>query len=151
MANNIKIYFQLDANELHGESTESVWVEKLPNENCKLMNIPIFAYGISLYDEVSTKKINDQLFFDRLLIPSGHSTYRVMVESNCNKNGVFEEYLKFLSDLGCTYEGMLGEVRIIAINVPPTVNIFTAYKFLEKGESDDVWTFEEGNCSHQTS
>lgn len=48
--------------------------------------------------------------------------------------------------LGCTYER--ATKRLLAIEVPPTADIYAVYKLLEAGARAGVWSFQEGHCGH---
>ena len=145
--NRVKIYFNLETSAWHGHATESVWAEEMAVNKYRIANIPMFFYGASLDDFVSAREKNGLLFFDKIIIHSGHSTYRLLVEKTAPK-ALFDKYWEPLSKTGCKFETKEGTVRIIAIDVPPDVDVNSIYKLLEAGENNRVWTFEEGYCGH---
>ena len=49
-----------------------------------------------------------------------------------------------LEDLGCTFE----EGTVLAVDVPPSANIYDVYRLLDAGASAGAWDFEEGHCGH---
>jgi len=142
-----KVAFVLDSEEWHGYGTETVWAEAVASDRYRLRNTPFFAKGVSVEDVVHVRERDDTLFFDAVSLSSGHSTYRVMVD-DAAEPGVLEEYWSPLQALGCTYESAEMNVLLLAVDVPPGVDIYAAYALLEKGEADGVWHFEEGHCGH---
>lgn len=143
----VKVFFFLNQSDWHGYESESVWAEKLSSNQCQLRNTPFFAKGVSFEDIVIVRPENETLIFDSVSIHTGHSTYRVIVDSNVPKS-TFDKYWRPLSFLGCTYESTNNAQLLLAIDVPPKADIYEVYSLLEKGESDNVWGFEEGHCGH---
>ena len=47
-----------------------------------------------------------------------------------------------------TYESAEMNTLLLAVDVPPGVDVYAAYTLLEKGEADGIWYFEEGHCGH---
>lgn len=77
----------------------------------------------------------------------GHSTYRILIkEGESIRSPKFLEHWQPLQNMGCTYEQ--AKSRWLAIDVPPRTDIFAAYALFEKGEVDEIWTFEEAHCGH---
>ena len=74
-----------------------------------------------------------------------HSTYQLIVNDPAG-HALCRRYWQPLEDLGCTFER--ADAKLIAIDVPPEVDVHRAYAFLEAGETDGVWNFEEGHCGH---
>ena len=142
-----KVTFVLDPEEWHGYKTETVWAEAVATDRYRLRNTPFFAKGVSVEDVVRVRRQDGALFFDAVSISSGHSTYRVVVDK-ATESDVLEEYWLPLQTLGCTYESAEMNVLLLAVDIPPDVDIYAAYALLEKGESDSVWYFEEGHCGH---
>ena len=85
--------------------------------------------------------------FAGLVDTSGHSTYRLIREG---KNDEFDKYWSKLESLGCTYEsGDYKGVRLYAVDVPRTADIYKVYEILELGQSENAWMFEEGHVGHK--
>ena len=146
-----KIFFALAENEWHNHVSESLWAIKLDNHIYKVDNIPTFVYGISLADKIKcvTKGNSQDLWFDTVLERSGNSTYRILI-ANKEQENQFNLYWKDFKDLGCSFESTSTTPKTVAINVPATSEIYAVYNLLEKGESNGLWTFEEGFCGHST-
>jgi hypothetical protein len=143
----VKVVFYLGENEWHGYKTETVWAEKISEGRCRLRNVPFFAKGVGCDDVVFVSNNDGSLSFDSVSMSAGHSTYRVIVDSDVSAE-IFEEYWKSLESLGCSYESAEGKKKLIAVDVPPKADIYKVYSVLEKGESENVWSFEEGHCGH---
>lgn len=142
----IRLRFYLGDDHWHGSSAETLWSESYEDCSCVLDNIPFLAFGVSYGDIVNTKPSADGIrdFID-VRQKSGHSTYRLIIHGI----DIPEARLKQLSDLGCLHEvGKFGQVLLIAVSVPPTVNIHKAYSKFEIGDSDGIWDFEESNFEH---
>ena len=37
---------------------------------------------------------------------------------------------------------------LLAVDIPPNVDIHKAYELLDYGEQAGIWGFEEGHCGH---
>jgi len=132
-----KIYIEINTDG----RTEPVWAMK-EGDYYEIWNVPFFAYGLACYDIIATKQVGIQLFFDKKIKNSGHSTYRVFLQ----ENGDFEFYWDILDRLKCTYER--ATKSLYAIDVPPDADIHEVYRILEMGEQRGAWEFEEGFCGH---
>ena len=141
-----KVVFDLGTNAWHGFKTESVWATRLHDEVYRIENTPFFAKGVSFQDSVMTKLDGNQRFFADLVSSSGRSTYRILMLENEHNSAVFGDYWKPLERLGCSYEQGVFGYQLFAVDVPPSTNIEAVYSFLEHGERDGTWTFEEGHC-----
>lgn len=139
-----KVFFKL-GDDWHGFSSESMWAEKISENQFKLRNVPYYAKNISLGDVVAVQRTENQYFFNMVSKRSGHSTYRILINKEIDEN-LFKRYWEKLENIGCSYEQ--GKNRLIAVDVPPETNIYEAYKLLEDGEKAGTWDFEEGHCGH---
>jgi hypothetical protein len=139
----VKIAFDLDAAAWHGFSTETMWAENLGNGRYRLRNIPFYARGVSLDDIVCVDDEVD-LSFLKVAQPGGHSTYRVFLSKGMTME--LSKSWRELEWIGCAYER--ATERLVALDIAPSVNIYTAYASLEKGSAMGEWDFEEGHCGH---
>lgn len=135
----------LRKNAWHGHATEDLWAEKINEGKYKIRNVPFYAFGVSHMDIVSTYTKEEIVYFSKVLIHSGHSTYRIILDKNVDEKK-FEEFWTPIQELGCSYEEGIG--RLYAIDVLPTSDINEVYRLLEKGVKSKVWDFEEGDCGH---
>jgi hypothetical protein len=143
-ANQVKVLFNLEESDWHNYAAETLWAEPLGDGHYRLKNTPFCAYGYSMNDDVIAAPDKD----GRLLVSgtwhrSGHSTYRLIMD----KDGLFEEYWKPLGTIGCNYER--ATALLVAVDIPPKVDIHKAYKFLEDGQQAKAWGFEEAHVGHK--
>ncbi len=142
----VRVRFKLEPNAWHGHVTERLWAEKVGGNRYRLRNSPFYAKGVSFLDIVFAEPDPDgQLVFIGVSLRSGHSTYRVMLKIALGQPA-FREHWDPLEELGCRYEGVHG--KLLAVDVPPTADIYRVYKLLESGEEAGTWDFEEGHCGH---
>ena len=146
----IKLHFNLEPAEWHDVAVESLWAKRMPTDDgariLELQNSPFYAFGISYLDIVSAVEADGRFVFSSVVIPAGHSTYRLLMPDVSPK---FEAGWALLSQQGCTYEsGNLGEQHLFSVDVPPDADIHTVYRMLEEGEAQGLWKFEEGHCGH---
>jgi hypothetical protein len=141
-----KVLFNLEPGVLHGSATETLWAEKVGHDAYQLQNTPFYAKGISLDDTIIARFQDGIPVFDKVLSAGGHSTYRIIVSKA--RWDDFQGYWNPIRLCGCSFEE--GQNRLLAMDVPAEADIHTVYKLLEDGESNGVWTFEEGHCGHAT-
>ncbi len=85
----VKIMFRLDAGAWHGSATETVWAEPLGPQRYRLRNVPFYAFGVSVEDEVITDDGALPVVL-RAANRGGHSTYRVV--KNMSRADDFEAF-----------------------------------------------------------
>ena len=141
----LKLAFHLE-DSWGGVETENMWVELTDDKKLKIMNSPFYVTGVSYLDKVDYFVEEDRLFFLKVLEKSGHSTYRILLPKKKNIDK-FELYWKPIEKLGCTYESNMNVNALYSVDVPPEVDIKKVYSFLEIGERDEIWGFEEADYS----
>ncbi len=142
MNERTKVVFDLKKGELPYE-TESVWAERLSENQFRILNSPFFAFGVSYEDEIEAEPDGDRFRFVKVLRRSGRSTYRVILQGGMTiSDPEFIERWKAFREAGCTYEN--ANDKYISIDMAPTVDVASMYSLLEDGENDGVWVFEEG-------
>lgn len=143
MPTKIKLFFRLPEGASY--PTESVWAEYKTPELLVVLNSPFYAKGVSFLDEVHFTVEDDVPYFTEVVHKSGHSTYRILQQTEDQKES-FERYWRALQDIGCTYESKIDIGKTLySVNVPLEADIKQAYEFLEKGEKEGVWFFEEAD------
>lgn len=140
----VRVTLFLDPSEGLGLCSESLWAEPLENGRYRIRNSPFFAYGISVDDIVLARPDNGLLAVSRVIFRGNHSTYRLRLLGYSISSPEFERYWLPLQQLGCTFE----EGPVLAVDVPAQTDIDAVYEFLQKGEADKIWEFEEGHCGH---
>ncbi|MCR8648032.1 DUF4265 domain-containing protein [Leptospira interrogans] len=118
--------------------TESIWV--IANEEGYIIdNIPFYVKEIAIGDLVSaTQDSNGHLWFSQLLKPSGHSTIQIWFSDI----STLSEIRSKLSQLGCSSE--ISEIpQLIAVDIPPNVDYSIVQGFLEEGEKNGLFEYQE--------
>ncbi|HJR23273.1 MAG TPA: DUF4265 domain-containing protein [Dongiaceae bacterium] len=150
----VKVAFVLDGGPLtiegtvHGgrdEGVETMWAEAMGEDRYRLRNSPFAAYGISFHDVVAAKVLNGQLTATRIVLRSGHSTYRIRLSDGISKEDFLARWPS-LAALRCSYEN--ADSRLFAIDALPEADIHAVYAELQRGETDGTWEFEEAHCAH---
>lgn len=135
MENHTKIFFTHDA--FGDESVESAWAEKIDN-GYQLDNILFYAKNYSWGDIVSVEESNGELFVTGLVEEKGHSTIRILV-SEISLVPILREELK---KLGCSSE-LSNMKNLIAVDIPPQVPYSNIQNYLDKGETENKWEYQE--------
>jgi hypothetical protein len=143
-----EVWFRLerDAGGYQQDRTsESVLAERVDN-GYVIASVPFYLKNVSVGDivEVSEGKL---LAFKRVLARGGHNTYRLLIHTDSVQR--IDETVVELLDLGLTVEPVNG--RLIAIDVPPSVDQREIDSFLLKESEDGRWEMQEGCLSGFTS
>lgn len=152
--NYVRVSFETDSDGLGGGSPERLWAKRMSEaELCfQLQNSPFYAKGISYLDVVEASENLDcrgEFQYVKTIRPSGHSTYRLLVDA---ESAGFTQWWARLEQLGCTYEySDEGEKLLYAVDVPESADVFQVYRILQAGENESVWLFDEGHCGHPSS
>lgn len=125
-------------------SVEGVWVEPVPSGDFRIENIPFYARELSCDDIVSGRLSGDgNLHFAGLVVPSGNSTFRVIVHEGARLDRVRS---------GIVEHGVTTEVdrrqQLIAIDIPSTVRIEPLLNYLMSLRDEGIADFEEGALRH---
>ena len=143
MENRIKVLFVQKVAEGEFE-TESLWCIEDGNSYI-IDNIPFVAKRIALGDTIKVEYGEDEgaYYFDDFLATSGNSTVRLYFEDG----GLIEATREALEKLGCQSEVFLAR-KIVTVNVPKLVNYRPVKKYLDDGEGENKWQYEESCLSH---
>src|SRR5262245_49062417 len=116
-----KIAFTADDGQV-----ETLWAVHVGPNRYRLDNSPWYQYGISCGDVVEATLSADGFpAFQRVVEKSGHRTVRVIFDRTLEKE---DPFLVAVQELGCSFEGAHG--RLIAIDIPPSVELETITSFL---------------------
>lgn len=139
-----KVFFVQRINDDEFE-TESLWCAK-KGDNYVIDNIPFVAKRISLGDTIKAEyDANDKAYyFDDFVKVSGNSTIRIFFEDE----NIIQEIRKQLEAFGCESEAFLTR-KLIAVNVPKAVSYKPVKEYLENGEQNNLWTYEESCLAHE--
>lgn len=106
-------------------------------------SIPQFTPSVSKGDIVSAVMEEDELHFEMVMDASGNSTIQVYFFDETQMDPVFE----YITARGCNWEAH-PEKRLLAVNVPDSVQYAPLQLYFEKGEEEGKWTFKESCLSH---
>ena len=123
---------------------ESVWATKEGNYY-RINNIPFLAPNIALNDLVSAEEDDDALYFNKLIMSSGHSTVQIIFLLDDSE--IRETVEKDLLEMGCSWEESHRK-DLISVDIPPMVSYSVIKKYLDKGESKNLWSYKEACLSH---
>lgn len=135
----------LEADNLAGATTETLWAEAKGNDVYSLRNTPFYALGVSFGDLIKAKLVDGALLFAGIVKHNGHSTYQVLLRVPKDDPEV-TRMLADLCKLHCNVE--FASERFLAIDVKPNANIFAVYSELERVEALKLISFQEGHCGH---
>ena len=144
MSNHTKVFFVQDIGNDEME-TESLWC--IPDGGYYIIdNIPIIAKRISLGDTIRAEyDIEDRAYyFDDFLAVSGNTTVRIFLE----EVGLIESIRKELDHFGCESE-VLTQRKIVAVNIPKEINYKPIKDYLDRGEQEHRWQYEESCLAHE--
>jgi hypothetical protein len=117
---------------------EGVWAEETGDGGFIIDNIPFFTREATLGDVVEATRSGDELFYASTRERSGNSLLRVVFFGGHDPSGLRSE----LAKLGCSTEQSHLQ-SLIAVNVPPAVNIEEVRALLDDGSSKGCWDYEE--------
>lgn len=138
---NVKVLFRLEQDEdgYPPENVEVLW-GLLGPEGIELDNIPFFAKGVALGDVVKAQQAPDNAWeFEAVVRRGGHSTYRVLLLKKLP--GDPKRTMDELIALGLSVEEDAG---LLAVDVPPAVELDGIRERLFEGIASGRWEVEEG-------
>jgi len=122
--------------------SERLWALQLEEGRYKVDNIPFFARDLALGDIVSAIPEEGAeegvLRYQQVLQPSGHSTFRILVQDESQ----VPEVCRLLEQLGCDTERS-HLPRLVAIDIPPSVSLEAVREALSPGHAQERWEHEE--------
>lgn len=137
-----KILFEHSNNAKDEYAIESAWAEKVEGYY-KLDNILFYAPEYSWGDIVNVEDRHGELYVTELVQESGHSTVRILFSDEKDVQPTRNQ----LKQMGCDSE--ISDVSIlISVDIPPTVSYSSVKQFLETGELDGKWGYEEACIAH---
>lgn len=142
---NSKVSFRLERGDdgYPPADWEHLWATRLPDGTFELDNTPFFAVGVSYLDVVATVRGDGMNVFRSVVRASGHSTLRVILFDTA----VLQTVRTALRELGCSTE-LSHLPNLIAVDIPPNVELNRVRQYLSKGELDGQWEYEESALQH---
>lgn len=145
-ATHVKVRFSLAVDEdgWPPVDSEGLWAEPLGDDEYKIDNTPLFVQDLATGDVVRARAGNDGvLWATERLSWSGHFTIRVIPLADGPLRGDRQAVLDLFATFGVSGEGS-GPFGMVALDVPPNVDLAMVKATLKEGESDGRWGYEEG-------
>src|SRR5262245_43200695 len=140
MGEHVKVFFSLEQDEdgYPPVTVESMWAVKR-EDGYELDNIPFYARSIAHGDLLAVRRDEDGLlWYDHRIKPSRHSTVRLLLAREEDVSAARER----LHEMGCTSE-VADVTRLVAVDIPPTVDYEKMRRFFEEGEAEGRFEYEE--------
>ena len=138
---HVRITFKLQPDEdgYPPSNYERLWAVPLSNGRYQIDNIPFFVALLADGDVVTaTAAADGELFFEDIAERSGHSTVRIFVADEGDRENVRIA----LKELGCHSEGSHIK-RLIAVDIPPNVDFGQLRKTLDTWSDEGRLEYEE--------
>jgi hypothetical protein len=139
MSNDVKIFFNHDAFDDVG--LEGIWAKK-DGDSYIIDNIPFYTKNYALGDIISVKEEMGVLYAQSVLQESGNSVVRVLFS---DENAV-QQNRDRLKKMGCASE-LSNLPNLIAVDIPKNVNYLDVISFLDIGEKNGDWEYQEACIS----
>lgn len=146
----IKVGFEVDADDWHGHSSETLWASHTDTpDEFVIENAPFFVRGVSYGDRVATQVRGGDRMFLHVVARSGHSTYRVIPQRVEGVLVPMEVTLEFLKTEGCRFEsGQIGNMPFVVIDVPKDSSADRCYLALKAADDAQLLHFEVAHDGH---
>jgi hypothetical protein len=128
-----------------GPADDWIWAEPLGSGRYRIESCPFFAYGLSRDDVVAApggaRRGDDAPSIDGVVEKGGHRTLRLALSASAELStpGV-RAVLEHLLQLGCTHEAL--RPKIVAIDVPPQVDVASVAERLQQAARDGLVVWE---------
>lgn len=145
---HVKILFPLEQDEdgYPPVAAESLWATHVADHKYKLDNIPFYVPGVSAEDIVQAIADDEGVLrFKKVMTTGGHSTIRVVLFDQER----VEAFRVSLQGLGCETEAD-HMPNLIAVDVPPGLEIRKVWSLLERGVRSDLLEYEDACIQHKS-
>jgi hypothetical protein len=126
-----------------GPDADWVWAEPLGRDRYRVESCPFFAYGLSRDDVVRAVEARgyEAPRLEDVMAKGGHRTLRMALDPDAElSDGAVRALLERLLELGCTHEAL--RPKIVAIDVPPTVDLGVVTELLQGRLKDGLILWE---------
>ena len=128
-------------------ASEGLWAEPLGDGTYRIDNTPWFSRNLAADDVIRAVADDDGVLWATEKVEwSGRLTIRVIPFPEGPLRGDMQAVLDAFEPLGVTGEG-IDQYRIIALDVPPDVDLRAVRDLLVAGAADGRWDYEEGCVS----
>jgi hypothetical protein len=142
----VKVWFELAKSDdgWPPASSEGLWAVVLSSDVVRLDNTPWFVRNVACGDLVQVRRGDDGLWWaGERLKRSGNGTIRVVPFRQGALGGSRQRVLDTFAPLGVSGEG-IEQYSMVALHVPPDVDVVAVKRLLVNGWRDGWWDYEEG-------
>jgi hypothetical protein len=134
-----RILFELEQDEdgYPPVGAETVWATHDGENRYVIDNTPFFATAATLGDVVEATEEDGMLRYKATIKRSGNSLIRIVYCDGTDPS----ELRNHLKTLGCSTEWDENH-HLIALNIPPSVNLEEVQAFLRQGLEQERWDYE---------
>jgi len=146
----VKVRFSLaqDEDGWPPVTSEGLWAETVGPDLYRIDNTPWFVRNLAADDVVVALAGSDGvLWVTEKSEWSGRLTIRVVPFAAGPLAGDRQAVLDAFAALGVSGEGSNDQYRLVALDVPPDVDLVAVKRLLEAGRADGRWQFDEGCVS----
>ncbi|MFE4800570.1 DUF4265 domain-containing protein [Streptomyces sp. NPDC056708] len=123
---------------------ESLWTVDLGDGTVRLDNTPWFVRGVASDDKVKVEVDDEGLWWaGEPVRASDNCTIRLILLKDGGSAAARQTVLETFHRLGTTGQG-IEQLRMVALDIPPTAHLPRIRKLLEHGETKGWWHWEEG-------
>jgi len=125
-------------------SSEGLWAEPLGDDQFRIDNTPWFVVNLAAEDVVTALAGSDGVLWATGKVRwAGRCTIRVIPRRDGPLAGDRQAVLDLFAPFGVSGEG-IEQFGMVALDVPPEVDVAAVKAMLKAGEADGRWYFEEG-------
>jgi uncharacterized protein DUF4265 len=126
-----------------GPAEDWLWAEPLGSGRFRIESCPFFAYGVSRNDVVNATepKGDEPPSLEDIMEKCGHRTLRIALDTRIElTDPAIQGLLERLLEIGCTHETL--RPKLIALDVPPTVDVTIVVELLQALADDSTVVWE---------
>lgn len=129
---------------------ERVWAKKINDNEFQVGNIPLYVRGVSYGDIVEAQEVSKDVYqFTKVIRSSGHSTFRIFVDSNMPESQkILQEVITQLNNMGVKTEGAK-DSSLTAIDIPKNVNVSMVGEYLNTKYKAGQLDYEEASVPEE--
>ncbi len=139
----VRIRVPLDAAAAAEPDDDWLWAEPLGSGRFRIESCAFFAYGVSRDDVVlaSPPPGDESPRLEDVVEKSGHRTLRAALDPSADvTHPRVQDLLGRLLEMGCTHETL--RPKLLAVDVPPAVDVEAAVRILQDLASDGLLLWE---------
>ena len=139
----VRIRVPLEGAAASGPADDWLWAEPLGSGRFRIESCPFFAYGVSRNDVVvaAPPPGDESPRLEEVVEKGGHRTLRAALDPSVDvTHPRVQDLLGRFLELGCTHETL--RPKLVAVDVPPSVDVGAAVALLQAGGDEGVLLWE---------